>query len=536
MKHLRLLLLFAMLSFIQFTALGQTVVTIGSGSSNGGNGDQAGPIYRFSASSGNNYSRHVMLYTEADLRAQGLYAGVEITKIAWYKTSSHTMSSGRTASMNILMQNSDKTSISSDEWDNLVSKMSTVYSNSSVDNNDIPNAVGWVEFTLTNPIVYNGGSLEIATDWAVNSGSGNSTTGAFTWRYTSTGSTQALGHRKSSSISGTTSIATAYSRNMNLQLTYTPLVPQATPLTEGFESNSYGIFKEFSARRGETNVEGAAANSGSYGARLSGKFSSGWTGGGSTTTATNAWIDNLAQHSSLNVLVDATNATSINLEFDLKQTYSYGAKYSWFRVMVNGTQIGSDYNPTTQNSDPFTTINMDLSAYAGTTFDLSFQFAGKYSDSGGNSGNGDKAFLDNVSISCDKVTTLPHTENFDNLTPVSGSISGCQATSSLNGCWSNDYANTNMWIVRSASTTSNSTGPTSDHTTGSGNFIYLEASICNSNTSYFYSTEYDVSSLGTPELSFWYHMYGADMGSLSIEVSTDGGNSWSASVWSLSGD
>ena len=46
---------------------------------------------------------------------------------------------------------------------------------------------------------------------------------------------------------------------------------------------------------------------------------------------------------------------------------------------------------------------------------------------------------------------------------------------------------------------------------------------------------FDFTTLTNPELSFWYHMFGAGMGTLSVEVSNDGCATW-ASVFSLSGD
>ena len=45
----------------------------------------------------------------------------------------------------------------------------------------------------------------------------------------------------------------------------------------------------------------------------------------------------------------------------------------------------------------------------------------------------------------------------------------------------------------------------------------------------------DISTLAAPALRFQYHMYGATMGTLSVEISTDTGATWT-SVWALSGD
>jgi hypothetical protein len=47
----------------------------------------------------------------------------------------------------------------------------------------------------------------------------------------------------------------------------------------------------------------------------------------------------------------------------------------------------------------------------------------------------------------------------------------------------------------------------------------------------------DISSLSAPQLSFYYHMFGANMGTLEVYISADGGNTFTpAPVWSISGD
>lgn len=95
----------------------------------------------------------------------------------------------------------------------------------------------------------------------------------------------------------------------------------------------------------------------------------------------------------------------------------------------------------------------------------------------------------------------------------------------------------NTWMRWSGETESMNTGPTNDHTIGTfqGHYIYLEASR-NFNS---------MARLQTPKLTpgshcltFWYHMYGGDMGTLNIylvegtkslrikTISGDQGNQW----------
>jgi len=137
---------------------------------------------------------------------------------------------------------------------------------------------------------------------------------------------------------------------------------------------------------------------------------------------------------------------------------------------------------------------------------------------------------------CNGIASFPYTETFDSWI-TSNPVASCTPDGSvlLSACWANVTGDDIDWDIHSGSTTSGSTGPTSDHT-GGGNYLYTEASGCFSNTGAITSPGFNLSGISDIELAFWYHMYGADMGTLSIQVSTNGGSSWSADIWSLSGD
>ena len=83
------------------------------------------------------------------------------------------------------------------------------------------------------------------------------------------------------------------------------------------------------------------------------------------------------------------------------------------------------------------------------------------------------------------------------------------------------------WLIWSGSTTSFNTGPQSDHTTGNGNYWYVEASYPNYPSMYFISQTdtFDISQTPGQVLSFWYHMYGDYMGELNIWLGDN--NGWS---------
>ncbi|MCC5945413.1 MAG: T9SS type A sorting domain-containing protein [Bernardetiaceae bacterium] len=132
------------------------------------------------------------------------------------------------------------------------------------------------------------------------------------------------------------------------------------------------------------------------------------------------------------------------------------------------------------------------------------------------------------------ITTYPYFENFDALAGC-GTICGnvCDV-SPVN--WINSTDDDLDWTVRSGPTPSSfSTGPFTDHTTGTavGNYLYTETSgaACQNATALLISPEFDLSSLTTPQVSFWYHMRGNTMGTMHFDVSADDGATWDLDVF-----
>ena len=128
----------------------------------------------------------------------------------------------------------------------------------------------------------------------------------------------------------------------------------------------------------------------------------GWNGGPVNTTPEEAWIENVNFHGmASNCSVDASDVAGVGLTFDLRQTYSVGNKYCWFRVLINGEQVPdvygvSDFNPTT-NSDPFVTKIFDLSEFGNSFFSITLQSSCYLQDHF--YGEGDNVFVDNITIS-----------------------------------------------------------------------------------------------------------------------------------------
>lgn len=120
---------------------------------------------------------------------------------------------------------------------------------------------------------------------------------------------------------------------------------------------------------------------------------------------------------------------------------------------------------------------------------------------------------------CTGINNFPYTESFE---------SGL-------GFWENSNADDIEWTRNSGGTPSNTTGPSSGQ---DGSFyLYTEASGSASpdKTALLTSPCIDLSNLSGASLEFGYHMYGTDMGTLEVLISTDGGNSYT-SIWTRNGD
>ncbi len=191
------------------------------------------------------------------------------------------------------------------------------------------------------------------------------------------------------------------------------------PYFQNFETGGPGSYLRLSDTiESSASISSIAANSSSFGGLLAGNSFNDWTGTTTGTTATQAWVTNASHISSLDMIVDATGLTNVKMDYDYRQTFSYGDKYSWGRILVNGVQLGTSTNPLTTNSDPFQTITVDLSAYAGTVFTLSIQQSGKYDAAQGLGGNGDEAYIDNISLYVPAPNDLK-------LVSASGPTNGC---------------------------------------------------------------------------------------------------------------
>ncbi len=119
--------------------------------------------------------------------------------------------------------------------------------------------------------------------------------------------------------------------------------------------------------------------------------------------------------------------------------------------------------------------------------------------------------------------SLPYTQTFDNFTP---NIGYAGTAVELEECWTNETSESNLdWSVTQGETPSSGTGPSGDHTSGNGRYLYTEVSGISSATPVqVYSPVFDLSSFTNCQVSFWYNMNGSDCGSLQIDLYY--GGSW----------
>ncbi|HIA06023.1 MAG TPA: hypothetical protein EYN71_04845, partial [Flavobacteriales bacterium] len=117
-----------------------------------------------------------------------------------------------------------------------------------------------------------------------------------------------------------------------------------------------------------------------------------------------------------------------------------------------------------------------------------------------------------------QVTTYPHTTDFE------GTVD-----------WINVTGDDGSWYL-GTSTPSGGTGPQSgDHTTGSGKFYFTETSPgATWNGQIWLDCTYDMSSLPTASIDFWYYMYSSNGGANGpgkLQLDVHDGISWTYDIW-----
>ncbi|MCH2233390.1 MAG: T9SS type A sorting domain-containing protein [Crocinitomicaceae bacterium] len=116
------------------------------------------------------------------------------------------------------------------------------------------------------------------------------------------------------------------------------------------------------------------------------------------------------------------------------------------------------------------------------------------------------------------ISTFPYNEDFEG----EGSSTACSGYVMASPGWLNDTGDDNDWVPDAGGTISFGTGPSVDFNPGtfSGKYMYTETSGCNSDTRNLESPWFEFLATSGMEFSFAYHMFGGDMGTLTVEYRT----------------
>jgi hypothetical protein len=182
MKIIRLLSVALVLVSVNVTA--ETTVQLGSGN---GSSTSKGP---WNQAQSNNRSRKVILFTEAELAAQGVVSGVIINAMKWYKTTNDSFINGSSATAQLYIRSASyPTGYGSADYNVLnytqgFTLAGTQIYNAGADNIGVADWEGFTDIYYA----YAGGDLEVYVNWQTTTGTdATTTTGAFGWEYSSTG-------------------------------------------------------------------------------------------------------------------------------------------------------------------------------------------------------------------------------------------------------------------------------------------------------------------------------------------------------------
>lgn len=129
--------------------------------------------------------------------------------------------------------------------------------------------------------------------------------------------------------------------------------------------------------------------------------------------------------------------------------------------------------------------------------------------------------------------TAPFTEDFEASTWAPGTNFNDQGD--IDPCWGEIKSTTRFWNVGPPSFNWTQTGPSKDHTTGSGQYAFHQVTntLSTSVDPKLVSPWIDLDTLTEPQVSFWYHGHGSNMGDLKVYVQKLG-STWTA-LWDTTG-
>lgn len=225
-----------------------------------------------------------------------------------------------------------------------------------------------------------------------------------------------------------------------------------------------------------------------------------------------------------NLEVSSTTDSSAEFDWDLAPSETNGYVWEVYEFGNNVSEGNPFANGQTAAGENSLTVQ-DLQA--GTDYTLVL-----ISDCGADDGLSTGTTLE-FSTECG-IVVAPYFENFDGQRWIPGTTVA-NDNMEIDECWENDEPIDGFfWGTRSGNTNGNNTGPSQDFN-GGGNYVYLRS---NSNSfgeiAFFQGPAVNLENLDEPSISFYYHMFGANMGTLNLEVRTLGETEWEE-VFSISG-
>jgi chitodextrinase len=131
---------------------------------------------------------------------------------------------------------------------------------------------------------------------------------------------------------------------------------------------------------------------------------------------------------------------------------------------------------------------------------------------------------------CPTIFSTPYSTDFDN------EVNGYPSQGVFTNCWTSlQNTQTYHWRAQTTSSQTN-TGPEYDHTIGqlgSGKYLVADA-LYQGTDAMLLAGPFDLSTLTQPMLQFYYHMFGSDMGTLHVDISTDA-STWQNNLFKISG-
>lgn len=130
------------------------------------------------------------------------------------------------------------------------------------------------------------------------------------------------------------------------------------------------------------------------------------------------------------------------------------------------------------------------------------------------------------------ISTFPYKQSFDGMPDLQNQIINTVFDPVyLAGGWDNDHENDDFeWWPNANQTLIAGTGPSADHTSGEGKYLYTESSFLEGQVGelYLHSPCFDLSSIAKPTMYFWFHAYSEtlEMGSLHLDAYIYGNDEW----------